>query len=843
MEKYFGKEIIHASYNYHYAQIKQKVADLLVDITDKFKSLFKNLYKELNVNYEYIKYTMYEFGIMGEAYQSIIKTDLMTNYFKSILLFQQSEFNYTITQYYQYFYKLVNNSYTYILANLPREETDDNYFFIERKNKTIKYFDLIFNNISLSQSNSTSIEYQKTILGKEEIDFFLLNAKISKGIADMDEFIDDKIDDIIDLELFESSLEITQNSLTTRFYLENKEFGKLIENIYEPVDSGNFFYLNFDKFKHMMEDNWILDGNYFSNIINDFLYESNKEIQNDLNIKYEEYTTTIENEIKKFISNNIEVVIRQLYSDNIAELQATQIANLKNLTMGIMTTIKTKIQEKVENLELQADKYYEVSELNETIQFYKEFIIERVNNSLSGPLSELYQIIKKFLYDNCIEKALNLYLAVARKQTLAEKYKEFAMMNSTYKIGDIVYNLTVDAVNKYKIKARKMIYFKFIEYHQKNLRTIGFIKLRNDIMDELDNIYNIIVSKLNEHNVKLSDSTKKENYDLDISMKTEINGTIDLAILGINTIILTTKGTNFKATFKCSYNTTAYTSEVIIPICESLIDILSAESVDQTEELSIRIKTTIIENLDDFLENVIPSFGNEFFDRIIDYNINFHILDIYSNLHYALGQHFLYYSALGRYPDEVTQLPKDLKYRLYRLNDLNYTIENKKYEIINILEEKLTDIIYDLKYVIETKYTLYFRENKIIKSNFSPELLLAIDNNLDEIMPQIKKIYDNALEKYLKEKFLNAFTNILNEETDNMLKIFDEEKARLTTELDYLFSEKIDEDLHEVNMILIKTFLSIIDYYKYLRTFKFPEEITTYFRLYAFLYSTPSDMI
>jgi len=833
LEKYFGKEIIHASYNYHYAQIKQKVADLLVDITDKFKSLFKNLYKELNVNYEYIKYTMYEFGIMGEAYQSIIKTDLMTNYFKSILLFQQSEFNYTITQYYQYFYKLVNDSYTYILANLPREETDDNYFFIERKNKTIKYFDLIFNNISLSQSNSTSIEYQKTILGKEEIDFFLLNAKISKGIADMDEFIDDKIDDIIDLELFESSLEITQNSLTTRFYLENKEFGKLIENIYEPVDSGNFFYLNFDKFKHMMEDNWILDGNYFSNIINDFLYESNKEIQNDLNIKYEEYTTIIENEIKKIISNNIEVVIRQLYSDNIAELQATHIANLKNLTMGIMTTIKTKIQENVENLELQADKYYDVSELNDTIQFYKEFIIERVNNSLSGPLSELYQIIKNFLYDNCIEKALNLYLEVAKKQTLAEKYKEFAMMNSTYKIGDIVYNLTVDAVKKYKIKVRKMIYFKFIEYHQKNLRTIGFIKLRNDIMDELDNIYNIIVSKLNEHNVKLSDSTKKENYDLDISMKTEINGTIDLAILGINTIILTTKGTNFKATFKCSYNTTAYTSDVIIPICESLIDILTAESVDQTEELSIRIKTTIIENLDDFLENVIPSFGNEFFDRIIDYNINFHILDIYSNLHYALGQHFLYYSALGRYPDEVTQLPKDLKYRLYRLNDLNYTIENKKYEIINILEEKLTDIIYDLKYVIETKYTLYFRENKIIKSNFSPELLLAIDNNLDEIMPQIKKIYDNALEKYLKEKFLNAFTNILNEETDNMLKIFDEEKARLTTELDYLFSEKIDEDLHEVNMILIKTFLSIIDYYKYLRTFKFPEEITTYFRLYA----------
>ena len=303
--------------------------------------------------------------------------------------------------------------------------------------------------------------------------------------------------------------------------------------------------------------------------------------------------------------------------------------------------------------------------------------------------------------------------------------------------------------------------------------------------------------------------------------------------MGINTIILTTRGTNFKFTFKCSYNVTAYSSQVIIPICDSLIDILSAEKEEQTEKLSIRIKTTIIENLDDFLENVIPFFGNEFFDRIIDYNINFHIIDIYSNLHYALGQHFLYYSALGKYTDEVTELPKDLKYRLYRLNDLNYTIENKKYEIINLLEEKLSEIIENLSDVAENKYTLYFKENKIIKNNFSPELLEAIDNNLVEIMPQINKIYDDALEKYLKERFLNSFTNILNEETDNMLKIFDEEKKRLKTELDFLFSEKIDEDLHEVNANLIKTLLSIIDYNKYLRTFKFPEKIATFFRLYA----------
>ena len=60
---------------------------------------------------------------------------------------------------------------------------------------------------------------------------------------------------------------------------------------------------------------------------------------------------------------------------------------------------------------------------------------------------------------------------------------------------------------------------------------------------------------------------------------------------------------------------------------------------------------------------------------------------------------------------------------------LNYTKENKKYEIINLLEEKLTEIIEYLRDVEENKYTFYFKENKIIKNNFNPELLDAIDNN------------------------------------------------------------------------------------------------------------------
>ena len=73
------------------------------------------------------------------------------------------------------------------------------------------------------------------------------------------------------------------------------------------------------------------------------------------------------------------------------------------------------------------------------------------------------------------------------------------------------------------------------------------------------------------------------------------------------------------------------------------------ENDEQIEKISEIIQKGIRANFDGFLENVIPSFGHEFFGRIIDYNINFKIYNLYNNLQYALGLHLLYYAAIGRY--------------------------------------------------------------------------------------------------------------------------------------------------------------------------------------------------
>ena len=833
LDNYYGHTIIKSSYNYYFEQIKDKSVILLEEISNRWKNAYKTLFRELQLKCDKIQYTMYEFNIMGQVYQEILKTDLIYNYFNSIVLFEKTEFNYTITQYYEYFYRLINNSYNYIMANLPKEDDDYNSFFMERKNETNLYFEFIFNNITISENNSIDYENQKAILKVEENDFFQINSEIKKSIETLDEYINDKIDDIYDLEMFESSLEITQISLTTRFYLENREFSKLLDKIYESLEEGNFFNMNFDKFRVMMLDNWIFDSNDFVNILNNALYGTNKEIINELKIKFEEYSKIIEEEISKFFDDDIENIIHELYSINIKELNKTQILIIKQIIKNSFDTIKTKIKNDVKNINSKDKNYYTLENINNTINYYKNYIPQKINESLLFVLNEFYENIKTNVFTNCIETSFNQYLEIAKRETNNIEFGEIKMLNSTYNIGDIIYKLISNAVNKYSVKTRKRIYFEYLDYYDNILASTNFTKLQDSINKELDDIYKTeILDKLNSHNKK-ADKNKKVSYDLKDSVKKEINTTLENSITNIETIITTTKGSNFQVNFDCPFDFTDVGSKIIIPMLQSLKDILDTENEEQISRMNQLIQNTIISNLENFLENVVPSFGNEFFDRIIDYNINFKIIDLYSNLHYAIGQNFLYLASLGRYTDSVEKLPIDLKYRIFRLNDIDHTIESKRDDIIELLDVKLNELIFNLTNLANRTYTLYIQDNKIIQDSFSPGILKAINDNLMEIMPRIEKEYNEALEKYLKIRFKDSFTKILNEETENMLKLVKEEKSKLISELDKLFSEKIDEDLHEVNKNIFNTIIAIRKYFNHSKTFFIPENIYDFFRIYA----------
>ena len=55
-------------------------------------------------------------------------------------------------------------------------------------------------------------------------------------------------------------------------------------------------------------------------------------------------------------------------------------------------------------------------------------------------------------------------------------------------------------------------------------------------------------------------------------------------------------------------------------------------------------------------------------------------------------------------------------------------------------------------------------------------------------MDDLDKKYQNVLEKYLKEKFTTSFSNILEEKTEEMLRVFYKEKNKLIEKFNVLFS-------------------------------------------------------
>ena len=63
----------------------------------------------------------------------------------------------------------------------------------------------------------------------------------------------------------------------------------------------------------------------------------------------------------------------------------------------------------------------------------------------------------------------------------------------------------------------------------------------------------------------------------------------------------------------------------------------------QVLKINEHIQNSIKSNLDGFLNNVVPLYGNAFFERIIDYNINFKIISLYQYLHYGISKTLLYY--------------------------------------------------------------------------------------------------------------------------------------------------------------------------------------------------------
>ena len=93
---------------------------------------------------------------------------------------------------------------------------------------------------------------------------------------------------------------------------------------------------------------------------------------------------------------------------------------------------------------------------------------------------------------------------------------------------------------------------------------------------------------------------------------------------------------------------------------------------------------------------MIPTFGNDFFEKIIFYNENFKINNLYDNLKWVLEETVSYYINIFN-NNSIKSLTKDLKLKIFSLNNLDKIIEKKNKQIIENFNIKFNDFTYEYK--------------------------------------------------------------------------------------------------------------------------------------------------
>ena len=824
----YGKEIVKASYNYYQKLIDERIKGILDNVSNQWINSYDILLSEIDSNYEDFKNSVYEFGVMAQIYETILTKNITKNYFDSIVLFQKNEFNYTISYYYNYYIKLVNEAYQYIVSKIPKNENGFNDILNQRRKEIDDIFKSFLKEITNSKNEALTFEKQTDILEVVETNFFKINSILTNNILNTSQILKDKRDEILDY-IGEEGDDI---SLISRFYLENKENGKQIEQFYEPVNHQIFVYLNLEKFKDLLIENWIFDQDDLINRLNQTLYDTNKEIKNEFSTLKENYTDTLENEITKYFKDDsIENKINKLYLNAIKDFTEVQKQNISTNINEIINKVKDKISSEATRIETTSTSYNtDYSKIQNTLKEYKSFIFSQINSTVFNVLEDFYKNIYNNVYTKCIEEQLNEYLNQGEEVT--KRYKEYALLNSTFKMGEIIYDIIDELVKNYKNITIKKINSKYNEYYKKIKNTINLDNIQNLINNQIDNMYNTkLLPALQKFAIYNPGDAQYTEYDFNNDIQTEINTTIQTKINNINNQVLLTNGTNNEDKFQCKLDCSRV-QETIFPIMDSFERFLNSEKQEQNIKINNLLKSIIKSNFDDLLNNIIPTFGNEFFERIIKYNENFQISSLYNNLEYTLSQTLLYYLTLNIYKD-VDAVPKDLKNRLYNLNNLDSTIENKNKQILKLLEKKISEFIQESKINIMEKYMSFLEEDVSINRSFTKDIIKKINDNLIQMQPEMEKNYQKMLEQYLKEKLTISYTNVINDKTRELVKLVNEQRETLKSKLDDLFSLDSDKVLYEVNEKINNTLDAISEYNKFFESFSISNDIKEFLNNYG----------
>ena len=444
-------------------------------------------------------------------------------------------------------------------------------------------------------------------------------------------------------------------------------------------------------------------------------------------------------------------------------------------------------------------------------------------------------------YKDYIENALNNYVDESKKSI--KDFKKYKLLNSSYDLKEIIDNTIQDLVNEYKEITKKQINYN----HQMELKDLNFVEeFKSFINDEIDKQYNLVLFPiLKEKAIYNSGEMGYNEYDFGEGIKNNIDSTIQTNLNHIKNIILSIKGENYQVNIKTKNNINGTSYETNNPDSipfnfsnmnfseiENLFEkfILSQKEYEKNS-INAYIKNIIKTNFIDLVNNILELYGDDYLEREFEYNKIFKIKDLFDNLAYSITQTISYYLYLNS--SKIDGLPKELKTKLYNLNNVDLLIQENNINLLELLKTKTDEFINDSKDYLVNNYLTYMKNEPLFSMSFIQEIVDLFHNNLNIIQSDIENDYIHLLNDCLNKKFVSQYNQTLNEETEKLYNLINESREKFISEMEGLFTLDLEEILDEINLQINKTIISIDEYNFHLNLFKIPEKFREFLNNYG----------
>ena len=828
-----GINVLKSSYNYYKNELNEKLPTELNSIFEQWKNLLNKVYKDIETNIYKFKYPIEEFNSLATIYYEYYRQNISYSYSDSVVEQRKVDFNNTIKYYYNLFLSKVNQTYTFILSNIPSNEKPFENILRNQINQIKNSYNEIMNLTLTSQKEVVNLKNQLKIFKVIETNFFEVNSHSVDLSYKIEEELSPLISKFSDISNKALNKFDSVESVASSFYLEDIENRREINEILDATNKGSFIELQYEAYKTLFEEVLKIDIDDLKNKISDFLTLSNEEIKNIFEIKRNNYKNQMQEKIFSSLYNKVELEeeINSLYSKGLNELDEDS----KNKIIKYIDEIIEKIKEHLlnENSKLlnELTSYSNNYDLfSQRLNQYKNRIYNEFFSIINSVTNDFYIDIMEKFYTNYTEK----YLDILYKSVKKEKFSENNFLNISISLKEVMDEDIELLTLEYKNWTINHINF----LNEKKLQYLNelflFEKLKAEIDKRIDDLYNtILLPTLKKKAIYNSGEEGVSDYDFNETIINDIESFINTKINEAKIQIEKMKGNKYEIEEDWKNpdfsNVKRDIFELIINDFKNFSNIYNSKEVNNFYNI---MSTNLYNNFKQIIDNFIPSFGKDYFEGLLKYNEVQKIKSLYANLQYSLGITLTYYIFLT-YSNSMTLLPEDLEIKMMTLNHIESLVDKKNDEIISLLYSKFDEFLELTKNNLVEIYINYIKEDYSLKNRFNTNIKDLLSSILESKRYIFEDEYINMMNTYIKNPFIEQYTKTLKDSTDEMLNFIFENKEVFRLELEGLLHMNKDETLKNIDAKINDTLKLVEKIKTYFDSFKISTEIEEFLDNFA----------